>query len=108
MGAKISRENAEHENRPGNPWSKTETKTAVEENLGEGWGSEGPGGGGLEEKGGEDRREGQGVPREDGETRQTKVCKEPEGSAFKIERGHNINLFRNSRKISKYMTCVII
>lgn len=94
MGAKNSRENAEHENRPGNPWSKTETKTAVEENLGEGWGSEGPGGGGLEEKGGEDRREGQGVPREDGETRQTKVC--------------NINLFRNSRKISKYMTCVII
>lgn len=84
MGAKISRENAEHENRPGNPWSKTETKTAVEENLGEGWGSEGPGGGGLEEKGGEDRREGQGVPWEDGETRQTKVCKEPEGSAFKI------------------------
>lgn len=84
MGAKNSRENAEHENRPGNPWSKTETKTAVEENLGEGWGSEGPGGGGLEEKGGEDRREGQGVPREDGKTRQTKVCKEPEGSAFKI------------------------
>lgn len=58
MGVKNLWENFEYENRLGNFWSKIEIKMVVEENFGEGWGSEGLGGGGLEEKGGEDRWEG--------------------------------------------------